>query len=120
MEWLNANSFSIINTHMAPNGLHTLLDLSISSSTLLPWLDFHIEDVSFGSDHFPVCLDQDNPRKDYFSSKFLCWPDICWEVNPAFSTLYHLNYNFFHDIVSCAMSYNSCTCEPLCPPAPAW
>ena len=47
VDWLNTSSFSIINsfemTHIAPNGRHTLLDLSICSFAFLSWIDFCVE-----------------------------------------------------------------------------
>ena len=102
---------------MAPNGLRTLLDLSICSSAL-PRTGFNAEDVSFGNDHFSVCLVQDNPRKDYTAHEFLCWPDICREVNQVFSTQSHLEYNIFHGTVSRAMPHNCHRCKPPCQVAP--
>ena len=76
VECLNISSFSIINTtkkiHKAPNELRTLFDLSICSSAFLPRLHFPLEDVSFGSDNFPIYLALDSSKKDYTACEILC------------------------------------------------
>lgn len=106
--------------HVVPNGISSLIELSICSPNLLASSSLQVEEDLYDSDHFPINISVDFHAPLQPSPTLFNWSHISWEIYSKLQLVSGIDYESFHMTILSVVDKHRVTRSRPTKGLPAW